>query len=140
MPAAAPVQLVLLSDSRDFHREGWRERIRGGGDGQRSAGDGVRSGEAGPDREGALDRLQGLAGVGEAAARDLWQLGVRSPSDLADRNPEALYEELCSLQGGYVDRCMLYVLRCAIYHASTPEPDPELLRWWRWKDDGEPRR
>lgn len=98
----------------------------------------MRGEEAGLDREGALARLQGLAGVGEAAARDLWQLGVRSPADLADRNPETLYDELCSLQGGYVDRCMLYVLRCAVYHASTADPDPDLLRWWRWKDGGNP--
>lgn len=96
-------------------------------------------GEADGGREGALAELQGLAGVGEAAARDLWQLGVRCPADLADRSPEDLYDELCSMQGGYVDRCMLYVLRCAVYHASTPDPDPELLRWWRWKDDDELR-
>lgn len=95
------------------------------------------TGEPDGEREGALAELQALAGVGEAAARDLWQLGIRSPTDLADRNPETLYDRLCSLQGGYVDRCMLYVLRCAIYHASTPDPDPELLRWWRWKDGGD---
>lgn len=99
----------------------------------------MRGEESGGDRESALARLQDLAGVGEAAARDLWQLGVRSPADLAKRDPEALYDELCCLQGGYVDRCMLYVFRCAVYHASSPDPDPELLRWWRWKDGGDPR-
>lgn len=99
----------------------------------------MRGEEAGSDREGALARLQGLAGVGEAAARDLWQLGVRSPADLAGSDPEDLYDELCSLQGGYVDRCMLYVLRCAVYHASTADPDPELLHWWHWKDGRDPR-
>lgn len=103
------------------------------------ASDASVRGDADGNREGALAELQGLAGVGEAAARDLWQLGVRSPGDLADRDPEALYRELCSLQGGYVDRCMLYVLRCAVYDASTSDPDPELLRWWRWKDDDELR-
>jgi len=33
-----------------------------------------------------------------------------------------------------VDRCMLYVLRCAVYYASTLDPDPRLLQWWNWKD------
>ena len=28
----------------------------------------------------------------------------------------------------------LYVLRCALYYASTDDPDPELLQWWNWKD------
>jgi hypothetical protein len=29
---------------------------------------------------------------------------------------------------------MLYVMRCAIYFASESKPDPELLKWWNWKD------
>jgi hypothetical protein len=33
-----------------------------------------------------------------------------------------------------VDRCVLYVFRCAVYFASEAEHDPELLKWWNWKD------
>jgi hypothetical protein len=29
---------------------------------------------------------------------------------------------------------MLYVFRCAVYYASTRDPDPRLLQWWNWKD------
>jgi hypothetical protein len=29
---------------------------------------------------------------------------------------------------------MLYVLRCAVYYASTDDPNPERLKWWNWKD------
>ena len=29
---------------------------------------------------------------------------------------------------------MLYVLRCAVYFAETPAPDPLRLKWWAWKD------
>ncbi|MBL7185950.1 MAG: hypothetical protein ISS70_06470 [Phycisphaerae bacterium] len=29
---------------------------------------------------------------------------------------------------------MLYVLRCAVYYASNAERDPELLKWWNFKD------
>ncbi|HOV78455.1 MAG TPA: helix-hairpin-helix domain-containing protein [Sedimentisphaerales bacterium] len=32
------------------------------------------------------------------------------------------------------DRCMLYVLRYAVYYVSSNDPDPELLKWWSWKD------
>lgn len=38
-----------------------------------------------------------------------------------------------------MDRCMLYVFRCAVYYASSEQHDPELLKWWNWKDD-KPRR
>lgn len=44
-----------------------------------------------------------------------------------------MYERLSELQGAQ-DRCVLYVFRCAVYYASTPQPEPELLRWWNWKD------
>jgi hypothetical protein len=36
--------------------------------------------------------------------------------------------------GAHVDRCALYVFRCAVYFASEAKPDPELLKWWNWKD------
>jgi len=72
--------------------------------------------------------------VGPSVAADLWNLGFRSVDELRGEDAEALYERLCDLQGVRVDRCMLYVLRCAVYYASTPQPDPELLKWWNWKD------
>lgn len=72
--------------------------------------------------------------MGPSVAADLWNLGFRSVDELRGEDAEALYERLCDLQGVRVDRCMLYVLRCAVYYASTPQPDPELLKWWNWKD------
>jgi hypothetical protein len=33
-----------------------------------------------------------------------------------------------------VDRCLLYVFRCAVYFASHKKHDPKLLLWWNWKD------
>jgi hypothetical protein len=80
-----------------------------------------------------LKELQRIPGVGPAVAADLWNLGVRSIGELRGRDPAALYEQLCALQGVRVDRCMLYVFRCAIYFASQEEHDPELLKWWNWK-------
>jgi hypothetical protein len=29
---------------------------------------------------------------------------------------------------------MLYVFRCAVYFATEEFHDPELLKWWTWKD------
>ena len=55
-------------------------------------------------------------------------------SDLRRRNPEALYHALCNKTGKPVDRCVLYVFRCAVYFASHAKHDPEKLKWWNWKD------
>ena len=39
-----------------------------------------------------------------------------------------------------VDRCLLYVFRCACYYARTKRPDPQKLLWWNWKDEAPRRR
>ena len=82
----------------------------------------------------SLKDLQQIPGVGKSIAQDLWQLGFRSVADLRGQNPEEMYERLCVQQGTHIDRCMLYVFRCAVYYASTDNPAPELLKWWHWKD------
>jgi Pathogenicity locus len=81
-----------------------------------------------------LRELQGIPGVGRAIANDLWKLRIRRIADLRGRAPQKLYDDLCQLQGQPIDRCMLYVLRCAVYFASRISHDPELLKWWNWKD------
>lgn len=81
-----------------------------------------------------LRELRTIPGVGDVVSRDLWQLGVRAVGDLKGNDPETLYSRLCGIQDGPVDRCMLYVLRCAVYYASTEQPEPELLEWWNWSD------
>ncbi len=78
--------------------------------------------------------LQTMPGVGPSISRDLRRLGVGAVRELRGRNPMTLYEQLCLIQGEKVDRCVLYVFRTAVYFAETPEPDPELLLWWRWKN------
>jgi hypothetical protein len=81
-----------------------------------------------------LRRLTGIPGVGFSIASDLRSLGIRSPEDLRGKNPERLYTQLCVQKGGAVDRCVLYVLRTAVYYSSRRRHDPKLLTWWNWKD------
>ncbi len=81
-----------------------------------------------------LAQLRQIPGVGKSIAEDLWELDIRSIADLQDKDPEILYQQLCVIQGQKIDRCMLYVLRCAVYYASNKEYQPELLKWWNWKD------
>ena len=81
-----------------------------------------------------LKEFRQIPGVGKSIAEDLWNLGLRSISNLKNQDPEALYTKLCAYQGTHVDRCMLYVLRCDVYYASNNTYDAELLKWWNWKD------
>jgi hypothetical protein len=74
--------------------------------------------------------------VGPAIAADLRRLGVRRSTDLASRDPQELYERLEDLDGGHVDRCVLYVFRSSVYFAGHTQPELELTRWWNWKDGG----
>jgi hypothetical protein len=83
----------------------------------------------------ALADLTRIPGVGPSIAADLYGLGIRQTSELRGRSPEALYEELCEQVGQRVDRCVLYVFRCAVYYASELRHDPELPKWWRWREE-----
>ncbi len=78
--------------------------------------------------------LTQIPGVGKSIAHDLVSIGICEVHDLNDRDPEDLYLQLCDQKGKSVDRCMLYVLRCAVYYATASPHDPELLKWWNWKN------
>lgn len=91
-----------------------------------------------PDSQLALKQLQEIPGVGKAIARDLYDLGFRSSGELKNLDPEELYFKLCAHKGMQVDRCMLYVFRCAVYYASNKVHNPELLKWWNWGDKRQP--
>jgi hypothetical protein len=80
------------------------------------------------------DPLQEIPGVGPSISADLRGLGIERVADLVGRDPVQLYGRQCAIQGGYVDRCVLYVFRCAVYYATEESHDPELLLWWNWKD------
>lgn len=85
-------------------------------------------------KQQALRAFRTIPGVGKNIAQDFWNIGLRSLEDLRHANPDALYEKLCIYEGQHVDRCMLYVFRCAIYFVSENNHNPELLKWWSWKD------
>jgi Pathogenicity locus len=85
-------------------------------------------------KSAAIVDLSRIPGVGPSIASDLYLLGIREVADLRGRDPEFLYSELCREMGQHMDRCALYVFRCAVYFASELKHDPELLKWWNWKD------
>ncbi len=85
-------------------------------------------------KEKAIQELRTIPGVGKSISVDLWNLGIRSVRALKNKNPEMLYRKHCIIVGRPIDRCLLYVFRCAVYYASHKRHDPELLLWWNWKD------
>jgi len=82
-------------------------------------------------KNSAMKNLQAIPGVGKEISEDLWNIRIRSVSCLKDKNPEKLYEKLCKKEGKKIDRCMLYVLRCAVYYSKTGKQ----TNWWNWKDN-----
>ena len=80
------------------------------------------------------NKLQTIPGVGPSLAQDLSNLGYRRIAQLRGADPERMYRDICVLQGGHVDRCVLCVFRCAVYYASNSAHDPQRLKWWNWKD------
>jgi len=85
-------------------------------------------------RKESLKELQTIPGVGPNIAEHFWKIGIRSVKDLKDRDPEKLYVALCRREKAVVDRCLLYVCRCAVYYASNKKHAPRKLLWWNWKD------
>ncbi|MHC4260142.1 MAG: helix-hairpin-helix domain-containing protein [Planctomycetota bacterium] len=84
--------------------------------------------------EPSSQELEQVPGVGKTTAQSLREIGFDSVGQLKGLDPEELYERLCKRRASPVDRCVLYVLRCAAYYASHTKHDPELLKWWNWKD------
>ena len=78
------------------------------------------------------EQLESIPWVGPRTAECLRDLGFEHVSDLRGADPEKMYRDLCERE--YTDRCVLYVFRCVTYYASTSDHDPELLKWWKWKD------
>ena len=80
------------------------------------------------------NRLEAVPGIGKSLSRDLRDLGIKDVASLRGRDPEKMYSDLNIRRGIRQDPCVLYVFRCAVYFATTDEPDPELTKWWNWKD------
>ncbi len=80
------------------------------------------------------DELQEIPGIGPSMAQDLRDLGYFKVKELAGQDPELMYKRLRLMHGMHIDRCVLYVFRCAVYSATEKEHEPELLKWWMWQD------
>jgi hypothetical protein len=80
------------------------------------------------------NEIMAIPGVGPNTAKDLNDLGYFRLRDLKKAGPENMYKKLCELRRQKIDRCELYIFRCAVYFASHKNHKSELLKWWNWKD------
>ena len=80
-----------------------------------------------------MSELRRIPGVGAQTEKDLQMLGYTTIASLRGADPEEMYQRECAMRGVQVDRCQLYVYRCAVYFAETEHPEPEKCKWWYWK-------
>ena len=81
-----------------------------------------------------MNPLTTIPGIGKSIAQDLNDIGIYRVEELNGKDPKLLYKKICKRQGVKLDRCLLYVMRCAVYFASNTSHDPDLLKWWKWID------
>lgn len=75
-----------------------------------------------------LKELQKLPNVGPATAKDLLLLNIRSKENLVARDPDELYESLCSLTGERQDPCVRDVFASLVAFANGAPAKP----WWHY--------
>ncbi len=71
--------------------------------------------------EEKVRRLTMLRNVGEKTARALLDLGIETPEQMFEADPETLFEEMKHRRGGKLDRCVLYLFRGAKHGIAWPE-------------------
>ncbi len=73
------------------------------------------------DAEQKVRQLTMLRNVGEKTARALLDLGIETPEQMFEADPETLFEEMKHRRGGKLDRCVLYLFRGAKHGIAWPE-------------------
>ena len=85
-------------------------------------------------RDKTNNDLLSIPGIGKSLADDLKDIGIHKVDDLLNQDPQELYNDLCTRRQKRIDPCVLYTFRCAVYYAENDIHDPELLKWWNWKN------
>ena len=73
-------------------------------------------------------RFEDIPNIGPAMAKDFAVLGLAKPSDLAGRDPYALYDELCARTGVRHDPCVIDTFISAVRFMDGAPPLP----WWHY--------
>lgn len=73
-------------------------------------------------------KLTDLPNIGTALAKSLRRLGIHTPDQLIGRDPVEMYNNLCSLSGKKVDKCVLDVFISITEFMNGSEPKV----WWEY--------
>lgn len=76
----------------------------------------------------AVRELCTLTNVGPAMARDFLLLGIRSVEQIKGRDPDQLYEELCTRTQSRQDPCVLDTFRAVVHNVEYGATK----KWWEF--------
>ena len=85
-----------------------------------------------PSRQEQPIKLEDIPNIGKSIAADLRAIGILYPSQLAGRDPLAVYIELAGAMGPRHDPCVLYTLMAAKHFLESGEALP----WWKFTEQG----
>lgn len=77
---------------------------------------------------GEFVALEDIPNVGPSIAEDLRRIGLRKPSQLAGRDPYAMYERINAVTGVRQDPCLLDVFISAVRFMEGAPKRP----WWKY--------
>ena len=80
-------------------------------------------------------RFEDIPNIGPAMAKDFRLLGLSEPSELAGKDPYALYDELCERTGTRHDPCVIDTFISAVRFMEGAPPRP----WWHYTDERKAR-
>jgi Pathogenicity locus len=83
----------------------------------------------------AMVRLQEIPNVGPRMAADLIKLGVTSLEDVAGRDPDEMYHELCAIEAKRHDPCVRDIFAAVVSHAEGRPARP----WWEFTPERKAR-
>ena len=86
-------------------------------------------------QKAAMVRLQEIPNVGPRMAADLIKLGVTSLEDVAGRDPDEMYHELCAIDAKRHDPCVRDIFAAVVSHAEGGPARP----WWEFTPERKAR-
>ena len=82
-----------------------------------------------------VTKLRKIPNVGPVMARALIRLGVLRLEDLANKDPDEMYHELCAIDGVGHDPCVRDVLAATVAYANGQPARP----WWAFTPERKAR-
>nr|MDO8079526.1 helix-hairpin-helix domain-containing protein [Candidatus Freyarchaeota archaeon] len=76
------------------------------------------------EKQELIKKLQTLLNIGPITAERLYSIGIKTPEQMKQSDPQEIYEKLKINEGGILDKCVLYQLQGAVLD----------IPWWECKN------